>query len=316
MITQKVVCVCVGMCINIFPKNMKSKRGMKQLDWHSFICPITHALPTEPVVAEDGKVYEKQAWKQYVKITKPFKSPWTRKKICKTAYFSLSVKQMLEQAVRDGYVPADLSDPWKQKLKEEKDFAKLIKDSVKKSDLLMILGDHYYDGTGGATQDLEAAFDTFKKGYSLTEDTSLSMNFFVKMMILNAIRPKRTRTDVICTWTSLCQVKDSNLAAYTIKKVLDHLSSFAHGHHIAEMCDLSFDFKKDVNIWDISSSDDTKANACAKEIANFLKMNAKGHHDSSEEEEDEQEEDEEDDDDSSDDGSDSSDSSGEDDSDY
>ena len=68
---------------------------------------------------------------------------------------------------------------------------------------------------------------------------------------------------------------------------------------------LSFDFGKDVETPDSSSlsSDFTMANACAKEIADFLKKNAKGHHDSSddEEEDEDDEEDEEDEEGSSDD---------------
>ena len=299
---------------------MKSKRATsKEIDWNSLICPITHALPTEPVMAGDGKVYEKQAWKQYVKTTKPFKSPWTRQKISKIAYSSHSIKQILEQAVQKGCVPDELSGPWKQKLKEEKDLAKLKTAASKKPDLLMTLGDHYYNGTGGAIKDLEAAFNTFKKGYSVTGNGS----FFVKMMLLNTLRPKRTRTDIICAWSSLCNVNParSELAAYTVSKVLEHLSSFAHGHHIAEMCDLSSDFVENVTNpnskpYTGSSLDETIANACAKEIASFLKKNAKGHHGSDKEDEDEEEEDDEDeeeDDDSSEEDSEEDDSSEEDD---
>lgn len=33
------------------------------------VCPITHELPVNPVVAEDGRVYELKAWTKYVRST-------------------------------------------------------------------------------------------------------------------------------------------------------------------------------------------------------------------------------------------------------
>ena len=70
------------------------------------ICPITLEVPTEPVVASDGKVYELSAFRQYKKSMKTQKktlvSPVTKKPIKQTVYPAVDIKTMIEDAVKHG----------------------------------------------------------------------------------------------------------------------------------------------------------------------------------------------------------------------
>ena len=63
--------------------NPKRRKGDVELD---LICPITHELPFDPVMAEDGRVYERNAIQEYFdgKEAALVKSPMTNQMISKT----------------------------------------------------------------------------------------------------------------------------------------------------------------------------------------------------------------------------------------
>lgn len=244
-----------------------------------FVCPITHELPTRPVVAADGKVYDESAWSTYVKSNLGrFKSPWTNRPISKKAYFSLSIKEMLKQAVCDGHVKEELCTAWKQQLKLEQELEKLKKNAKRDPLLFMTLGDRYYNGTG-VVSDIETAYMYYQKGWSLTNED----DFFIKMTLANTVRPKRTRTDTICAWSSICQMIDHELAAFVIFKTFQQIQNEQNAH-IAKLSKIS---KDDLTVFgssqhDIRPEDVNIANHSAYEIASFLKENQKGHWDSDE----------------------------------
>ena len=111
------------------------------------ICPLTLELPTNPVVAQDGRVYEAHAWKMYIKTMKSKNkviSPITKKRISPQVYASSDIRTMIESAVRNGDVPDDLCIAWKEKLQRDVKFAELIK-AANKEDLEYI-GDCYNYG--------------------------------------------------------------------------------------------------------------------------------------------------------------------------
>ena len=82
------------------------------------ICPLTLELPTEPVVASDGKVYELSAWKEYKKSMKrkTLVSPVTKQRIKGNVYPAVDIKAMIEDAVKNGHVADDLCSRWKDKI--------------------------------------------------------------------------------------------------------------------------------------------------------------------------------------------------------
>jgi hypothetical protein len=67
---------------------------------HQFICPITQELLREPVIAEDGHTYEKEAIQNW--LSKNQTSPLTRKQISPTKLIpNLVLKQLIEQWKED-----------------------------------------------------------------------------------------------------------------------------------------------------------------------------------------------------------------------
>lgn len=282
---------------------MKRKHSTpSSIDWDGLICPITQVLPTTPVIADDGKIYEKAAWEQYVKSNKKktLKSPWTRKVISKKATFSPFIKQMIEHAVLNGNAPEDMCTSWKQKISEDNAFTKLKSDAVKKPKLFMVLGDHYYNGTGGATRDLEKAFQCYQDGWmdGANNENILpfhkgNVDFFVKMTLVNTLRRKRTNADMICAWASLCQCVTAHdkIATFVVKKVLEKLCKHSCWLHISMMSKLTYHQIHQLPEHDLASNEHM-AKACAKRMAKFLKVSASFQQNKSEEENEDDEEDE------------------------
>mmetsp|Transcript_79378 Transcript_79378/g.149848 ORF Transcript_79378/g.149848 Transcript_79378/m.149848 type:complete len:254 (-) Transcript_79378:54-815(-) len=81
-----------------------------------FVCPITHALPVDPVTAEDGHVYERSAildWFSKGRGT----SPMTNETMGTRLTSAVQVRSMIERMVRSGAVMGDKAEPWIEEIK-------------------------------------------------------------------------------------------------------------------------------------------------------------------------------------------------------
>ena len=82
------------------------------------LCPITYSLPVEPVLAEDGKVYERSAIDDWFK--KHRKSPLTNVAMGVRLLPALQIKNLIRAMVSSGALTGDTVDAWKQKLAHDK----------------------------------------------------------------------------------------------------------------------------------------------------------------------------------------------------
>ena len=173
------------------------------------ICPLTLELPTNPVVAQDGRVYEAHAWKMYIKTSKSKNkvvSPITKKRISSQVYASSDIRTMIESAVRNGDVPDDLCIAWKEKLQRDVKFAELIK-AAKKEDLEYI-GDCYNYGIDTHVCHPEA-LKYYEKSYKETHN----LESYRKMIIIHTLQPDATRTQMIFCWALMCQLSQKSKSA-------------------------------------------------------------------------------------------------------
>ena len=114
------------------------------------------------------------------------------------------------------------------------------------------------------------------------------------MMMLNTLRAERTRTGVICAWSSICQLVDHEMAAYVVRNTLRKLPASIMTN-VAKMSNVEHTLK-------IRSDpvphceNDRIPDQCAVEIANFLEQNASTFNSDSESDSDEDSDDDEDDD--------------------
>eukprot|EP00900_Chrysochromulina_parva_P023911 jgi/Chrpa1/6153/Chrysochromulina_OHIO_Genome00016199-RA len=85
------------------------------------VCPITFSLPFDPVIAKDGKVYERSAIEEWLK--QQGKSPLTNLPMGKKLLPAMHVKNMIRVMVASGTLTGDKADEWELRRKEEEQAA-------------------------------------------------------------------------------------------------------------------------------------------------------------------------------------------------
>ncbi len=82
-------------------------------------CPITQELPFDPVMAEDGKIYERKAILEWFsKKDRPI-SPSTGAVIGKKLLPAVQTKNTIEMLVKSGAIEGELAEAWTKKLEDE-----------------------------------------------------------------------------------------------------------------------------------------------------------------------------------------------------
>ena len=82
------------------------------------LCPITQELPIDPVIAEDGRVYDRSAIEQWLATNE--KSPHTNEPMGKRLIPALQVKNVIAKMVESGALSGDKCEAWTKKLEQEK----------------------------------------------------------------------------------------------------------------------------------------------------------------------------------------------------
>ena len=124
-----------------------------------FVCPITQELPISPVTAEDGKIYEETAIREWFskKDGEPT-SPSTGAVIGTKLFPAPQVRNTIETLIQSGDIDDELAEAWKQKLEDEK----VVKEWRAKAesgdgDAMYLLGAWYeYGEKGLAIDDAQA----------------------------------------------------------------------------------------------------------------------------------------------------------------
>ena len=104
-------------------KRKKGQREAKRMKtaMHSivdeYLCPITQELPLDPVLAEDGRIYERWAIMEW--LGKQQRSPSTGMAMGTMLVGSPQVRNTLETLVKSGTINGDKATAWKKKLKDD-----------------------------------------------------------------------------------------------------------------------------------------------------------------------------------------------------
>ena len=129
-----------------------------------FLCPITFSLPVDPVMAEDGKVYERSAIEEWLKQQR--KSPVTNLAMGTKLLPALQVKNMIRAMVTSGALTGDKVDAWKLKLEEEEEVAETRRMAEAGCGGAMYnLGICYEKGLKGLAKDKAKAFEWYEKSH-------------------------------------------------------------------------------------------------------------------------------------------------------
>jgi len=128
------------------------------------VCPITFSLPVDPVMAEDGKVYERSAIEEWLK--QQHKSPVTNLAMGTRLLPALQVKNMIRTMVASGALTGDKVDAWKLKLEEEEKVAEVRREAeAGDGEAMYDLGLCYEHGMKGLAMDKAKAFEWYEKSH-------------------------------------------------------------------------------------------------------------------------------------------------------
>tara|TARA_B110000046_G_scaffold168279_1_gene186575 strand:+ start:1755 stop:2504 length:750 start_codon:yes stop_codon:yes gene_type:complete len=129
-----------------------------------FVCPITQSLPLDPVMADDGKVYEKYAISEW--LSKHQRSPLTNETMSTRLVPALQIKNMIRTMVRSGAIIGDNAEEWRQKIKDEDHVEDVLrKAKVGNANAMYDLANMYRTGNGVLKMDETKAFEWFEKSH-------------------------------------------------------------------------------------------------------------------------------------------------------
>jgi len=131
-----------------------------------WLCPITRELPVDPVLAEDGKIYERAAVEKWCREHK--RSPSTGSAMGTRLVASPQVRNSLEKLVQSGLVDPDKASSWKKKMEDE-EFVKELRAKAEQgdADAMYLLGTFSSFGTRGILRDREKGRAWYKRATEL-----------------------------------------------------------------------------------------------------------------------------------------------------
>lgn len=144
------------------------------------LCPITMALPIDPVTAEDGMIYERDAVQEWIAKGNG-KSPSTNEPMGPRLFPAPRVRSMIERMVKSGAISGDKVEAWQQRLKDEGEL-KELKERIERGDAraMYTLGNCYDSGVKGLPKDNVEAFKLYKRASDLGHGSAegcLGMNY-------------------------------------------------------------------------------------------------------------------------------------------
>ena len=117
-----------------------------------YICPITLQLPTDPVKAEDGHTYEREAIEGW--LAQNATSPVTRAHMGTRLMEDYAAKNTIEELVTSGAIAGEIAEAWKEKLELEEEVKELrVKAEAGDGEAMCELGEWYGWGRNGLAKD-------------------------------------------------------------------------------------------------------------------------------------------------------------------
>ena len=138
-------------------------------------CPITQELPFDPVMAEDGKIYERKAILEWFSKKDRPTSPSTGAVIGKKLLPAVQTKNTIEMLVKSGAIVGELATAWTEKVEQEK----LVKEMRAKAEAgngysMFLLGSWYKFGRNGLAKDMAQARAWYERSAAARDPKGLA----------------------------------------------------------------------------------------------------------------------------------------------
>ena len=128
-------------------QELRRHKSATEQAFAELVCPITFSLPFDPVIAEDGKVYERSAIEEW--LEHQGKSPLTNLPMGTKLLPALHIKNLIRAMVTSGTLTGDKADEWELRRKEEEqavaEKAAAEKAAAEKAAALMKAADRGHD---------------------------------------------------------------------------------------------------------------------------------------------------------------------------
>jgi hypothetical protein len=132
--------------------------------WRTLVCPIQLELPVEPVLADDGYVYERHALYNWMRLSARknktrMRSPMTNEMIRAVCIPVPAVRRCIRAMVVSGQVPDDVCEAWRRELAFEPRLAaaRSVAKTTTDAPTLLLLASVHLHGAHGAAQDMALA---------------------------------------------------------------------------------------------------------------------------------------------------------------
>tara|TARA_Y100001970_G_C14076254_1_gene772164 strand:+ start:206 stop:1072 length:867 start_codon:yes stop_codon:yes gene_type:complete len=191
-----------------------------------FTCAITHDLPVDPVTAEDGQIYERDALKKWIdggnRGYNPIRSPKFNTPMGSKMFPATQVRNVIEQMVRSGSISGSKVEAWSKKLEDE-DQVKTVRAEAEGGDMgaMCALGLWYLHGEKGLSKNFEQAVSWFQRGDDLGAVTCTAL---LGSCYENGNGVRKDVAYALCLY-SIAAKGGSELGCYCLADAL------AHGRH-------------------------------------------------------------------------------------
>ena len=156
----------------------ESKRQKTAIDAivKEYSCPLSLDLPVEPVIAEDGRTYNRADIKRHIDNArdpndaqdeyKKLRSPVTNQKMGPKLLPAVQVQNMIRSLVESGAIDEDDTKQWK-KVDDVR-----TKANSGDPEAMCKLSDWYYDGLNGFVEDYKLSYSCVKKAADLGHNSA------------------------------------------------------------------------------------------------------------------------------------------------
>ena len=150
-------------------KRVKTVMNSMADEW---LCPITQELPVDPVMAEDGKFYERWAIEEW--LGKQQRSPSTGTAMGTRLTPVTQVRNTIGHLVESGAIDDDKATAWRKKLEDEKELKELRANAEEgDADAMYMLACAHHAGTHGLQKDDVQSRAWAKRGAELHQVYSM-----------------------------------------------------------------------------------------------------------------------------------------------
>ena len=161
------------------------------------VCPITQELPIDPVMAEDGKIYERNAILEWFSTKPPpITSPSTNARMGKRLLPAIQTKNTISTLIKSGAIEGEIAEAWQKKLEQEKRMkATRAKAEGGDGEAMWQLGAWYSQGTNGLVKDSAQARAWYERSAATRDPMGLSC--FGSSLLRGAGGPQNTSLGLV-----------------------------------------------------------------------------------------------------------------------